>query len=165
MAPYNGFAMARCPQCSLVYTAQRDFPPEQYDEIYSSMGAYQTMMAAAQNTAAGEFGFRELWWYKRLALRWLEAAKRAARSKSLFDVGCGPGTFLLVARQRGWTVAGVEPTREPAELGKSFGLAVHYGPSKKSPSKARLPTMPSPVSRCWSTCPDRQNCFRPCANY
>jgi 2-polyprenyl-3-methyl-5-hydroxy-6-metoxy-1,4-benzoquinol methylase len=119
--------MARCPQCSLVHTVQRDFRPEQYDEIYSSMDAYREMMVAAQKTAAGEFGLRELWWYKRLALRWLEAATRAARSKSLLDVGCGPGTFLLVARQRGWTVAGVEPSREAAELGKSFGLAVHCG--------------------------------------
>ena len=110
-----------------MYTNQRDFPTEQYDEVYSSMDAYQGMMEAAQKTAAGEFGFHEFWWYKRMALRRLEAERRAARSKSLFDVGCGPGTFLLVARHRGWTVAGVEPSREPAELAKSFGLAVHCG--------------------------------------
>ena len=61
MSPYNGFAMARCPQCSLVYTA--------HDEIYSSMSAYQGMIESAQQTAAGEIGYRDLWWYKRMALR------------------------------------------------------------------------------------------------
>jgi 2-polyprenyl-3-methyl-5-hydroxy-6-metoxy-1,4-benzoquinol methylase len=127
MPSYNGFAMAVCPSCSLVHTQQRQFDLEQYDDVYASMAAYQDMLAAARKTADGEYGFRELWWYKRMGLRWLEAAKPRNGRRRLFDVGCGPGTFLLVAREWGWEVGGAEPTREPAELAQSYQLDVHHG--------------------------------------
>jgi 2-polyprenyl-3-methyl-5-hydroxy-6-metoxy-1,4-benzoquinol methylase len=81
------------------------------------------MIDAARKTFSGEFRYRHLWWFKRLALRWLE---RHGKGR-LLDVGCGPGTFLLVARTRGWNVAGVEPTAEPAELASSFALDVFNG--------------------------------------
>ena len=43
------------------------------------------------------------------------------------DVGCGAGTFLLVARSRGWKVAGIEPAENAAADAKSFGLPVFCG--------------------------------------
>ncbi|HWE38316.1 MAG TPA: class I SAM-dependent methyltransferase [Isosphaeraceae bacterium] len=121
---YNGWQLVRCTRCGLVLTETRDIPESLYDDIYLSNNAYINMMEASDRTAAGTWGYRELSWFKRTALRWLESN---ARGRRLVDVGCGPGTFLLVAKGRGWTVAGVEPTQGSAARADRHGLAVHCG--------------------------------------
>lgn len=45
----------------------------------------------------------------------------AAKGRSILDVGCGDGTFLLYARDAGWTVAGTETN---PSLARSAGLPV-----------------------------------------
>jgi SAM-dependent methyltransferase len=48
--------------------------------------------------------------------------------RRLLDVGCSYGFFLDSARQRGWTVTGVEPAAVPAAHAKDkYGLEVHLG--------------------------------------
>ncbi len=42
-------------------------------------------------------------------------------------MGCGPGTFLLAAAQRGWKVVGIEPSAMPAAAGRAKGLDVFHG--------------------------------------
>ena len=121
--PYNGYAMVRCRRCELLHTQRREFPVSQYENVYAEQSAYRLMMDAARCTASGELGYRDLWWFKRLGLRWLE---RTGKGR-LLDVGCGPGTLLMVARQRGWDVAGVEPAAGPAQLARSYGLRIFHG--------------------------------------
>lgn len=118
--PYNGYAMAQCRRCSLLHTVERDFAVTQYEDVYAQQPAYRGMIDAARKTRSGELSYRDLWWFKRLALRWLEEKGKGR----LLDVGCGPGTFLLVARQRGWEVAGTEPAAEPAQLARTFDLEI-----------------------------------------
>jgi SAM-dependent methyltransferase len=107
-----------------MYTAVREIPDALYDQVYASNAGYRLLSHAADRTAAGEWGFRQLWWFKRMALKWLEGATSGRR---LVDIGCGPGTFLLVARSRGWDVAGVELAREAAAQAARYGLEVHQG--------------------------------------
>lgn len=121
--PYNGYAMVQCRRCSLLHTFERDFAISQYEDVYTHQSACRGMIDAAQRTSSGEMGYRALWWFKGLGLRWLE---RHGKGR-LLDVGCGPGTFLLVARQRGWEVTGLEPAVEPAQLARTFGLEVFNG--------------------------------------
>lgn len=42
----------------------------------------------------------------------------------ILDVGCGPGTFLKVAEERGWSAVGVEPNRTAYLYAKKRGLDV-----------------------------------------
>lgn len=133
-ADYNGHAMQVCAQCSLLHTRERSFPVSQYEQVYSQQSAYREMIEAARRTAAGELGFRDLWWFKRMALRWIE---REGKGR-LLDVGCGPGTFLLVARERGWHVRGVEPTPEPALIAREAGLDVFNGVIEDLPEDAAI---------------------------
>ena len=116
--------LLHCTVCKLVYTAVRDFSGDLYDQIYENIGGYRQMMDVADRTARGEAGFQQLWWFKRMALRWLE---KATPGRRMIDVGCGPGTFLLVAKRRGWEVAGVEPAAEAAAKARGFGLDVYHG--------------------------------------
>ncbi len=43
------------------------------------------------------------------------------------DIGCGSGYDLLRMRDRGWTVAGFEPSRQAAKAGLSAGLDIRTG--------------------------------------
>lgn len=46
----------------------------------------------------------------------------------LLDVGCGPGLFLSLARQKGWEVQGVDPSRTSVEMARSvYGLPIQEG--------------------------------------
>ena len=46
----------------------------------------------------------------------------------LLDVGCGPGLFLSLARQKGWEVQGVDPSRKSVETARSvYGFPVQEG--------------------------------------
>ena len=122
--PFNSYEMARCRDCSLVYTALRRIPREQYEEVYSGEADYREMVEVAEKTASGDWGFRQLRWFKRKALRWIETERPNSK---LVDVGTGPGTFLLVAKQRGFSVKGVEPTKLAAEKAGSLGVDMFNG--------------------------------------
>lgn len=121
---FNSYAMSRCRDCSFVYTQLRRIPPEQYEEVYSGEADYREMVDVAEKTASGKWGFRQLRWFKRTALRWIENDRPGGR---LLDVGTGPGTFLLVAQQRGLSVKGVEPTKLAADKGRSLGVEIFNG--------------------------------------
>ena len=122
--PFNGYEMAECSDCSFVYTRLRKIPASQYEEVYSQEPDYLKMVAVAERTAAGKQGVRDLRWFKRKALRWIENERPRGR---LLEVGSGPGTFLLVAQRRGWDVTGVEPTKLAADRAQSLGVNSYNG--------------------------------------
>ena len=48
--------------------------------------------------------------------------------RRLLEVGCASGSFLVVARERGWDVCGVEPTEACVRFARArHGLRVHAG--------------------------------------
>lgn len=122
--PFNDYEMAECLACSFVYTRLRTISAAQYEEVYSYEPDYQKMVTVAERTASGKQGFRDLRWFKRKALRWIENEQHGGR---LLEVGSGPGTFLLVARKRGWDVTGVEPTKLAADKARSLGVDTYNG--------------------------------------
>jgi SAM-dependent methyltransferase len=55
----------------------------------------------------------------------------------LLDVGCGAGHFIALARENGWDVTGVDPSREACAFARrEYGLSVHAAPLEAAP----LPT-------------------------
>ena len=48
-------------------------------------------------------------------------------SRSLLDIGSGPGFFLLRGKARGWKTTGVEPSKRAAAHSRDLGLDVREG--------------------------------------
>jgi 2-polyprenyl-3-methyl-5-hydroxy-6-metoxy-1,4-benzoquinol methylase len=99
----------RCRGCGLVYAPRYADPDEVYVDGYLTGGV-------------GPFGLdlRDPRWQEMLAFvaaRRLQLLERITGGPGrLLDVGCGSGEVLAVARDRGWTVAGVEPVAESARI-------------------------------------------------
>ncbi|HXC55534.1 MAG TPA: class I SAM-dependent methyltransferase [Rhizomicrobium sp.] len=47
--------------------------------------------------------------------------------RRLLDIGSGPGFFLKTAKNRGWTVTGIEPSRQAAAHARGLGIEVAEG--------------------------------------
>ncbi len=64
----------------------------------------------------------------------LELVQKYRRSGQLLDVGCHVGTFLTLAEQAGFEVAGVEPSRWGAEIARTrINGSVHCGAIEDAP--------------------------------
>ncbi len=64
----------------------------------------------------------------------LELVQKYCRSGHLLDVGCHVGTFLTLAEQAGFDVAGVEPSRWGAEIARTrINGSVHCGAIEDAP--------------------------------
>lgn len=95
-ALYDGM-LARCARCGLVVTAAA--PDFDYARNYFTGGAgggYDFDGDFAKDHDAARFA-EELDWLERQGLR-----------GTLLDIGCATGTYLVMARARGWDVSGVE---------------------------------------------------------
>ncbi len=86
------FGIAECNECGLGET----FP--QPADLARYYGA---------DYHGGRHGFTATYCVMR-RMRFLRQVAGAADGRSLLDVGCGDGTFLSAARDRGWQVAGTE---------------------------------------------------------
>jgi ubiquinone/menaquinone biosynthesis C-methylase UbiE len=83
---------------------------------------------------------RQFIWRKRMA----RVATLAPPGK-LLDVGCGTGTFLLLAKRHGWEVAGTELSHAGAEAARAEELTVREGEIWE----AEFPTASFDVVTCW----------------
>ncbi len=104
----DGFAIVRCRACGLVHVnprPTRDTLGALYqDPTYFGGGEwYDDYLGDAEN-------------HRRLFRRIVDLLGRFAPDRGrLLDVGCAAGFLLEVARERGWTVTGIEPSTAMAE--------------------------------------------------
>jgi SAM-dependent methyltransferase len=77
----------------------------------------------------GEESDKELAWLSQTLWRdvrdILDEHLRHKQERWLLDVGCGPGYFCRYMQQAGWHVVGVEPSKDAAEIARSFGITVY----------------------------------------
>ena len=62
-------------------------------------------------------------------------------NKELLDVGAGTGDFLVAAKQRGWSVVGIEPNTNARERAKKKGIALKTGFKSLGNRKFQLITL------------------------
>jgi SAM-dependent methyltransferase len=123
----HGGLLSRCTRCLLVVTAVRPGLP--YDEQYfteEQQGGYDFDSDFAQRHDRSRF------------LPELRRLERQVKHGRILDIGCATGSFLALARERGWEVSGVEASdfaRAHAE--KRLGLPLYRGLSEM-PEGARF---------------------------
>lgn len=106
--------VVQCKNCSFVYITP--LPDEQFLHLH-----YQTYLPA------GDADIEQ--WRKMMqgvfnrSLDAIEARQGLSRG-TLLDIGCGYGFFLELARQRGWSVYGVEPCAHARAYAASKSLKI-----------------------------------------
>ncbi|MFH1539163.1 MAG: class I SAM-dependent methyltransferase, partial [bacterium] len=102
----------RCDSCGFVFS-DSPFTPEQLLDAYSQVVDERYTRERPARMAT----FR----------RSMDLIGRHAERGRVLDVGCYTGFFLEVCRNRGWEVAGVEPSHWAVERARSRGLDIFRG--------------------------------------
>jgi 2-polyprenyl-3-methyl-5-hydroxy-6-metoxy-1,4-benzoquinol methylase len=104
--------IVKCTRCGLVY--QSPIPPS--DDIVDAYDGVVDQRYEEERSGRLETFSRDL-----------AGVHRHERGGRLLDVGCHLGLFLDVAREGGWDVAGVEPSRWAVDRARARGLDVRHG--------------------------------------
>jgi SAM-dependent methyltransferase len=123
----ESFQYVRCHQCGLIYLHPRPTPAKLVDYYPKNYEAYYTL-----DDRVSRF---ERWKHKRGLDVQLNFVERHTASRGrLLDVGCGAGNFLNHAKNRGWTVSGIEWVDYAAELArKQSTLPIYSGSLETAP--------------------------------
>lgn len=105
----QGFCLTRCPSCGLEFLSPRPLFSQLAAKVYG-LGYNPTEVIPPSGVHAHlERQFRRL-------------EELLERGGSLLDVGCGSGTFLRLAAERGWQANGTDIHLDPAAEGSGARL-------------------------------------------
>ncbi len=111
----DGFAIVRCRGCGLVYVNPRlrvaDLVRLYSDQVISPAAYYVRTEAQDERSFSARIALIERW-------------RRPGR---LLDLGCGPGTFSVAARARGWQTVGLDVNTTSIAHCRARGLEVIAG--------------------------------------
>lgn len=111
----DGFAIVRCRACGLRYVNPR-LAVGDLEELYTG----QVISPAAYYVRTEQTDERSFAARVALIERWRKPGR-------LLDLGCGPGTFSIAARARGWTTVGLDINAQSVAHCRARGLEVIAG--------------------------------------
>ena len=111
----DGFGIVRCRACGLTYVNPR-LPVGDLVQLYSD----QVISPAAYYVRTEQQDERSFAARVALIERWRKPGR-------LLDLGCGPGTFSVAARARGWTTVGLDINTTSIAHCRKRGLDVIAG--------------------------------------
>ena len=112
------FTLVRCNHCGLMYLDPRPSPEDMaayYPEEYEAHIGTQKQRLSWLRRLDYEYGIHKRY----------RAIMRYTETGHMLDIGCASGAFLDGMRERGWSVAGIEPsTRAAAYARRELGLQI-----------------------------------------
>lgn len=123
---WGSTAVVKCDKCGLVFRKMAlELSQEEIFAFQERVGDSSKSPSAKYDASYREDDYRVVMWKN--ALYKLEKA-RLSEGKRLLDIGSAKGTFLDVARKRGWEPIGVEPSESSSNYAKqAFGVPVFAG--------------------------------------
>lgn len=118
----EGFPHNRCTACGMTYVA----PVLREERLHSHYLGEDSYTRVLMNEIQMEMDRRKFNYGLDLIESFVPGQGR------LLDVGCGPGVFLEVARERGWRVEGVEFNAWCVERVRGLGIPVIDSPLEKA---------------------------------
>ncbi len=126
----GGYPIVRCRRCGFCF-ANPQLKPEVLAAGYNNDTEVAKEVHSTEDLLAH---YREMEPAHRHNFgRILDTLDRLCRVGKVLDVGCGPGIFLEMARDRGWEVAGVEIGSWAREAARERDLPVHIGTLEDAP--------------------------------
>ncbi|MBV9905852.1 MAG: class I SAM-dependent methyltransferase [Alphaproteobacteria bacterium] len=122
VARKNGFDIIHCEMCGFRHVVPLPTAAE-LDAAYRENYYGKEKPTFLQH--AGE----DQQWFELAQTDRLEAFERilGPGRRRLLDIGCGPGFFLKTAKNKGWSVLGIEPSRQAAEHARGLGVEIAEG--------------------------------------
>lgn len=114
----EGFPHNRCADCGMIYVA----PVLREERLHSHYLGEDSYTRVLMNETQMEMDRRKFHYGLDLIESFVPGKGR------LLDVGCGPGVFLEVARERGWRVEGLEFNAWCVERVRGLGIPVFDSP-------------------------------------
>jgi SAM-dependent methyltransferase len=118
----DGFAHVRCTTCDMVYVNCL-LKPDALNSLYKKEDTYSKILSNDIQKRLDDLKFSYF-------LDLIE--DNLPQRDSILDIGCGPGYFLSLARQRGWTVTGCEFNHLSIHVLEKEGIRVIDRPIENS---------------------------------
>lgn len=118
----NGFDVIECEICGFKHIV----PVPSVDEL---MNVYQHEYYKQEKPLYLERYQEDIDWWEMVYTRRYEILEDLLplNQRSIFDIGSGPGLFLLQGQKRGWQVKGIEPSVQALVHSRGLGLDVVHG--------------------------------------
>ncbi len=120
LTAYDGGHVINCERCGFSHIVPLPSKADQrkfYAEEFYQKERTSYIEASTEDSQWLALGFTD-------RLNIAEKALPADSQKRVLDIGCGPGDFLVAAKDNGWTVTGVEPSPIAASHAASRGVHV-----------------------------------------
>ena len=117
----NGFRLGRCSDCSLLYIDPMPEAGARMTEIEKGHFATNEKVLDAGRQLASEGAT-----HNRFAA-YVEVAARHAPKGKWLDVGCGSGTLMTIAAERGYETEGIELTADRRKAAERVTRSIVYG--------------------------------------
>jgi SAM-dependent methyltransferase len=122
VARKDGFDIIHCAMCGFRHAVPLPNPADlerEYRETYYAQEKPTFLAHAGEDQQWGELAQSDR----------LESFERilGPGRRRLLDIGSGPGFFLKTAKNRGWNVMGIEPSRQAAAHARGLGIEVAEG--------------------------------------
>ncbi len=122
VAHANGYDIIHCEMCGFRHAVPlptAESLTREYEENYYSAEKPTFLQHAGEDQDWAELAQNDR----------IESFERivGAGRRRLLDIGSGPGFFLKTAKNRGWSVMGIEPSRQAAAHARGMGLPVVEG--------------------------------------
>ena len=116
----KNYSIIDCEVCNFKHL--HPIPSDKVLESFYDKEYYQSAKPDYLNEDRKEIQHRNIFFEQRI-----DYFLKYTFGRSLLDIGCGDGIFLERARERGFEVYGVEPSKEASSIGLSNDLEIFHG--------------------------------------